>query len=307
MKVYHSFEGFPKLDKPVVTIGNFDGVHLGHKHVLESLVSHGVDGFESVVITFWPHPRRILNPESANFKFLTSITEKIELLQEIGIGHLIILPFDLQMGEMTAHEFVQKILIEGVRARKVILGYDHRFGKDRAGGLDFLQKHNNRYNLILEEIPKKEVDNIGISSSKIKSFLIEGKISEANLLLGRNYSITGKVVEGKKLGRTIGFPTANIQLEFEEKLLPGIGVYAVRIFHNGKQFKGMMNIGYRPTVLGINLSLEVHIFDFSEDIYGKFISIEFIEFIRAESKFPSLEELKLQLKTDKISALNFLN
>ena len=289
-----------------MTIGNFDGVHLGHKHVLESLVNQSQSGFKSVVITFWPHPRRILNPEFANLKFLTSIIEKTELLQNIGIEYLIILPFDLQMGEMTAHEFVQKILIEGVRAKKVILGYDHRFGKDRAGGLDFLQQNNTKFNLILEEIPQKEVDNIGISSSKIKSFLMEGKISDANLLLGRNYSISGKVVEGKRLGRTIGFPTANIELEFEEKLLPGVGVYAVRILYDSRYFKGMMNIGYRPTVSGNNLSLEVHIFDFSEDIYGKFISIEFVEFIREESKFASLEELKLQLYRDKTSALKFL-
>ncbi len=307
MKVYHSLLEFPVLNNTIVTIGNFDGVHLGHKHVLESLVDQESNGFESVVITFWPHPRHVLDPGSANLKFLTSIQEKTNLLQNIGISYLLILPFDVQMGEMRAHEFIEKILIEGVNAKKVILGYDHRFGKDRAGGLDYLQEHNLKYNLILEEIPQREVEKIGISSSKIKSYLLEGKISEANALLGRNYTINGKVIEGKKLGRTIGFPTANIQLDFQEKLLPGIGVYAVRTRIEGMELQGMMNIGYRPTISGNDLSIEVHVFDFNKDIYGQPISIQFVEFIRVEMKFTSLEDLKLQLIKDRETALKILN
>ena len=306
MKVYYSLDQFPVLKKTIVTIGNFDGVHLGHIHVLESLVNQYTDEFESVVITFWPHPRKVLDPNSFTLQFLTSIEEKITLIERIGISHLLILPFNIEMGEMSANEFVEQILIKSVGSKKIVLGYDHRFGKDRVGGLDFLLQNNSKYNLILEEIPVKEVENIEISSSKIKTFLKSGKISEANSLLGRNYSVTGRVGEGKKLGRTIGFPTANIQLDFPEKLVPGIGVYAVKIHIDNEIYKGMMNIGHRPTISGDHLTLEVNIFEFNRDIYGEKLSIEFVEFLRNEQKFASLDLLKLQLNQDMILALKIL-
>ena len=306
MKVYYSLDKFPVLKKPIVTIGNFDGVHLGHFHVLQSLVNQSTDGFESVVITFWPHPRKVLDPNSFSLQFLTSIEEKITLIERIGISHLLILPFNLEMGEMTANHFVEEILIKRVGSTKIVLGYDHRFGKDRLGGLDYLIQNNEKYNLILEEIPEKEVENIGISSSKIKSFLNSGKIEEANTLLGRNYSISGVVCEGKKLGRTIGFPTANIQLDFSEKLVPATGVYAVRINIDNDIYKGMMNIGNRPTVSGDHLTLEVNIFDFNQDIYKKKLTVEFVQFIRKEQKFESLEFLKMQLHQDKSLAFKIL-
>ena len=299
MKVYHSLDEVPFIGNAVLTIGNFDGVHVGHAHILKSLVDQEVDGLQSMVVTMWPHPRKVLNPELEGLRFLTSIEEKINLLSDIGIDHLLIIPFTKAFSELTALFFVQEILHNKIGVKKIVLGYDHCFGKNREGGLAFLSKYTQVFKYELQEIPKQEVDSLAVSSSKIRHFLESGQLSEAKALLGRNYSLSGLVVEGNKLGRTIGFPTANIFVSFEEKLIPKNGVYAVRVNVANEVYKGMMNIGYRPTVSGNSLSLEVNIFDFNQDIYGQTISVEFVHYLREEQKFNSLEALKNQLQADK--------
>lgn len=299
MQVYHSVEEVPFIGNAVVTIGNFDGVHLGHAHILESLVQQETNGLQSMVVTMWPHPRKVLHPDAQALRFLTSIEEKVELLHQIGIDHLLIIPFTQAFSELSAYSFVKDILHDKIGVKKIVLGYDHRFGKNREGGLDFLSQHSAEFRFELQEIPKQEVDSLAVSSSKIRQNLETGKLEEAKALLGRNYSLSGLVVEGNKLGRTIGFPTANLSPSFREKLIPKNGVYAVFVHIGQEQFKGMMNIGFRPTVAGSTLSLEVNIFDFNQDIYGQTISVEFVHYLREEQKFPSVEALKNQLQTDK--------
>ena len=306
MKVYYSIDEVPFVGNAVLTIGNFDGVHLGHVHILESLVAQESDGLQSMVVTMWPHPRKVLNPELEGLRFLTSIEEKIHLLQVIGIDHLLIIPFTKAFAELTAFDFVKDILHDRIGVKKIVLGYDHCFGKNREGDLAFLSKYTQVFNYQLQEIPKQEVDSLAVSSSQIRHFLESGKLLEAKALLGRNYSLSGLVVEGNKLGRTIGYPTANLSLLVEEKLIPKNGVYAVRVNVGEGWYKGMMNIGYRPTVGGSSVSLEVHIFDFSQDIYGQTISVEFVHYLREEQKFGSLEALKGQLQNDKKKAATLL-
>ena len=301
MNIYNKIEEVPHLDRAVVTMGNFDGVHLGHVHVLESLVALHEKGFQSVVITFWPHPKKVLN-DALQLRFLTSPTEKAHFIGQVGIQHLLVLPFTPALAEMTAEDFVQTILVDTIGVKKIVLGYDHRFGKNREGGLDFLAKVADKYEFDLREIPQKEVQELGISSSVIREDLEGGKPLEAARLLGRLYSLSGTVVEGKKLGRTIGFPTANIALDFTEKLIPKNGVYAVLVLVEGKRHKGMMNIGVRPTVSGTGLTLEVNIFDLNADLYGQTIVVEFVKYIREEQKFANIEALIAQLGKDKVEA-----
>lgn len=306
MKVYHNIDEVPYIGNAIVTIGNFDGVHLGHAQILKSLASTKAEGLQSMVITMWPHPRKILHPESFGLRSLTSMDEKIALIRSIGIDHLLIVPFTLDFAKLTAKQFLEDILIAKIGIKKVVLGYDNRFGKDREGGLDFLAKNSLMLGFEVEEISKQEVESLAISSSQIRHCLLEGKLAEARSLLGRHYSVEGTVKEGNKLGRTIGFPTANISVAFDEKLIPKNGVYAVWTYIGQAQFKGMMNIGYRPTIDGHTLVLEVNIFDFDQNIYGQTISIEFVHYLREEQKFASLEALKAQLQIDKLDAISFL-
>lgn len=305
MNVYHHIEEVPYMGNAIATMGNFDGVHLGHAHILESLVAQQKFGFQSMVITFWPHPRKVLN-ESLEMYFLTSPEEKIMLIQNIGIQHLLILPFTSAFAEMTAREFVKDILKDKIGVSRIVLGYDHRFGRNREGGIEFLSNISAEFGFELDEIPKKEVDQAGISSSLIRENLENGNVLEAKSLLGRFYSLSGVVIEGNKLGRTIGFPTANLSLIFAEKLIPKRGVYAVLVKVGNQKYGGMMNIGTRPTVSGQNLSLEVNIFELDEDLYGKIISVEFVQYLRQEQKFSSLDTLKGQLQNDKTEAITVL-
>jgi len=307
MQVYHSLNEVPYIGNAVVTIGNFDGVHLGHAHILENLILHEPHGMQSMVITMWPHPRKVLHPETNDLRFLTSIDEKIELLRHIGIDHLLIIPFTASFAELTAEDFVKNILHDIIGVKKVVLGYDHRFGKNREGNLDYLATMAPTYGFELLEIPKQEVDNIAISSSQLREDILLGKVEYLKGSLGRHYSLTGTVVEGNKLGRTLGFPTANIALSFPEKLIPKNGAYAV-VAHVGQETRqGMMNIGYRPTVEGNALTLEAHLFNFDKDIYGQTITVEFVQYLREEKKFESVEELKHQLYADMWHAVTELN
>lgn len=308
LKVYKSLEEFTPLEKAVVTTGTFDGFHIGHQKIIKTLqeVSDTIGG-ETVIITFHPHPRLVLFPEDNELKLLTSLDEKIELLANAGINHLLIIPFSKEFSRLTSLEFVRDILVNGIGTKKLIIGYDHHFGRNREGNYQSLTELSELYGFDVEEIPVQDINNIAVSSSKIRTALLEGNIEVANQYLNYEYKLNGFVVEGNKLGRTIGFPTANIQVNEKNKLIPADGVYAVNVYSGITKYAGMMNIGNRPTVDGHNRSIEVNIFDFDKDIYHTDIKIEFVQRIRSEKKFDGLDSLKMQLKLDEETALKILS
>jgi riboflavin kinase/FMN adenylyltransferase len=282
-------------------------VHLGHTAILKKLTQNTQnETFESTVLTFFPHPRMVLQGKS-DLKLLNTINEKIELLEKIGIDNLIIHPFDEKFAELDAEAFVSTILVDQLRVQKIIIGYDHRFGKNRTANIDDLINFGTQYGFEVEQISAQEIDEISISSTKIRTALEEGDIQLANEYLGYRYFLSGTVVKGKQLGRTIGFPTANISLEEDYKLVPQNGVYVVRAEIDGKTIYGMMNIGFNPTVQGKKKTIEVHLFDFDYDIYNRKIQVAFLQRIRSEKKFESVEVLKEQLKKDKTFSLDYLN
>jgi riboflavin kinase/FMN adenylyltransferase len=290
-----------------VTLGTFDGVHLGHTEILKKLTQNTNKGaFESTVLTFFPHPRIILQGKS-DLKLLNTINEKIELLEKIGIDNLIIHPFDGKFAELSADAFVKSILVDQLHVQKIIIGYDHRFGKNRTANIDDLITFGTEYDFEVEQISAQEIDEISISSTKIRTALEKGDIQLANEYLGYQYFLSGTVVKGKQLGRTIGFPTANILLEEDYKLVPQNGVYIVRVEIDGKTIFGMMNIGFNPTVQGKEKTIEVHLFDFDSDIYNCKIQVSIVQRIRSEKKFESVELLKQQLNKDKEFSLHYLN
>ena len=307
MKIFHSINEFHSDKKTIVTLGTFDGVHLGHAAILKKLTQNTQNGiFESTVLTFFPHPRMVLQGKS-DLKLLNTINEKIDLLEKIGIDNLIIHPFDEKFAELNAEEFVSTILVNQLRVQKIIIGYDHRFGKNRTANIDDLINFGTQYGFEVEQISAQEIDEISISSTKIRTALEEGDIQLANEYLGYRYFLSGTVVKGKQLGRTIGFPTANISLEEDYKLVPQNGVYVVRAEIDGKTIYGMMNIGFNPTVQGKKKTIEVHLFDFDSDIYNCKIQVSILQRIRSEKKFESVEVLKDQLKKDKTFSLDYLN
>ncbi len=307
MKIYHGIEDFKPLGNAVVTSGTFDGVHLGHQQILKRLreVARKVDG-ETVLITFWPHPRLVLFPDQKDLLLLNTFEEKAALLREFGIEHLLRIPFTREFSNMSSEEFIRKILVETIGTRKLVIGYDHRFGKNREGSFEHLKLHAPEYGFEVEEIPRHEVDNLVVSSTKIRHALLEGDMFTATELLGRPYGISGRVVRGQKIGRILGFPTANIEIDHANKLIPAFGAYAVKVIYEGETFNGMMNIGMRPTVGGRTRTLEVNIFDFDQDIYGDTLNLQFIAHIRNEKPFPDIESLKNQLISDKEAALKLL-
>jgi riboflavin kinase/FMN adenylyltransferase len=307
LKIFNSINEFHSDKKTILTLGTFDGVHIGHTAILKKLTQHTQNGkFESAVLTFFPHPRMILQ-ENTDLKLLNTISEKIDLLGKIGIENLIIHPFDQSFSQLSAEEFVKTILVNQLHIQKIIIGYDHRFGKNRTANIDDLVAFGQQYGFEVEQISVQEINAISVSSTKIRKALDEGNISLANNYLGYNYFLTGKIIRGKQLGRTIGFPTANLQLEETYKLIPKNGVYVVSATIEGKTTFGMMNIGFNPTVEGKELSLEVHFLDFDQDIYDQTIRISFLHRIRSEEKFPSVEFLKIQLEKDKENAKTFLS
>ncbi|MEA5260776.1 bifunctional riboflavin kinase/FAD synthetase [Arcicella aquatica] len=299
MQVYHGIQEFKKLENAVVTSGTFDGVHLGHQKILNRLNEVALLTLgESVVITFYPHPRSVISSDTQAIKLLSTLDEKIELLEQNGVQHLLIIPFTREFSELSSEEFIQKILIDTIGTKTLVIGYDHRFGRNREGGFDYLKTNASRYGFSIEEIARQDIENVGVSSSKIRKALSEGNVQSADHLLGRNYAITGLIVKGKQLGRTIGFPTANIQVREIAKLIPTDGVYAVKVHYNNETFGGMLNIGNRPTVDGTYQTIEVNIFDFSKEIYGEILTVEFITKVRNEQKFSGLEALKAQIAID---------
>lgn len=306
MKIHNGIENFEPLDLAVVTSGTFDGVHRGHQQILKRLKSVAEEsGGESVLLTFWPHPRIVIDPDY-NIKLLTTFEEKADLMDQLGVDHLVKIPFTWEFSQLSTEEYIRKILLSNIRTKKLVIGYDHRFGRNREGNFEYLKTNAPKYGFEIEEIPRHEIDDIVISSTRIRNALAAGDIHIGNEYLGREYSLLGTVIDGDKRGRELGFPTANIKVESIHKLIPCDGIYAVRVLYEGNTWDGMLNIGFRPTVDGSNRSIEVNIFDFSIEIYGQVLKISFVKLIRREVKFENLEELKNQLQKDRLAALEIL-
>lgn len=305
MQVHYDINQLPSFERAVITIGAFDGVHLGHRQIIRQLIetARSVDGTD-VLITFYPHPKKVVANTDYQIRLLNTLEERIDLLAATGLSHLVVVPFSEAFAEMSAATYITDFLIRHFHPHTIITGYDHRFGKNRAGDIGLLRQLSSTHQYRVTEIPEYLIKDNSISSTKIREAISEGLMEKAAALLGYAYFFSGKVVKGQQIGRTIGFPTANIQVASDEKLLPGEGVYAVTIQMNDEVTirHGMMNIGQRPTFNGNNISLEVHIFDFNEDIYEASIKITPIAKIRSEKKFASAAALKEQLQLDEATA-----
>lgn len=289
----------------MVTIGTFDGVHMGHKKILEKVIHSAQElHCQSVVLTFFPHPRMVLQ-ESSEIKLLNTMDEKISLLEEIGIDNLIIHPFDKEFSRLTAEEFVKEILVDQLNVQKIIIGHDHRFGRNRTADINDLISFGLEYGFEVTQISAQEINENAVSSTKTRNAILDGDITLANDYLGYSYFFSGEVVKGKQLGRTIGFPTANIHIKEDYKLVPKNGVYIVKSSFNNQPLQGMMNIGTRPTVNGDSQTIEVNFFDFNKDLYNQTMKIEILDFIRDEKKFESLDALKTQIQKDKVQAQEY--
>lgn len=308
MKIYEGINEFKARNNAVVTSGTFDGVHIGHQKILKTLRKiAGKTGGETVLITYWPHPRLVLDPEGNNIRLLTSFEEKARVLDEFGLDHLIKIPFTRDFSELSSAEFIKTILVDGIGTKTLVIGYDHKFGHNREGSFEALKANAKNHGFKIKEIPRQDIKNVGVSSSKIRTSLSNGDIHISNQFLGWEYCLNGSVVKGDQLGRKIGFPTANIKINSDLKLIPAGGSYAVRVVHNNEQYEGMLNIGTRPTVDGTNQTIEVNIFDFDEQIYGDDIRIKMVRLIRKENKFESLDSLREQLVLDKQLARKLLS
>ncbi len=307
MQVHNDIKALPDFTKAVITIGTFDGLHTGHRQLIELMKTEAAAiGGETVIITFNPHPRQIIASSQAPISLLNTLEEKIFLLQQSGINHLVVVPFTEAFANQTADEYIKNFLVDTFHPHTIIIGYDHHFGKGRSGNYKLLENKGEENNYIVKEIPGYMLQDITISSTKIRESLLSGATSTANKFLGYDYFFSGKVIEGNKLGRTIGYPTANLKIEDENKLIPGNGVYAVLVTMDNRRRtteRGMMNIGVRPTVDGTKRVIEVNIFDLDETIYGEILTITIKKHLRSEVKFNGLEELKNQLAKDKEAAL----
>ncbi|GAB4404437.1 MAG: bifunctional riboflavin kinase/FAD synthetase [Microscillaceae bacterium] len=308
MQIYRDLTQFSPPPFAIVTSGTFDGVHVGHQKILRRVeeIRHQHGG-ESVVITYWPHPRLVLGKEDTNLKLLNTLDEKAALLEANGVNHLVILSFTSDFSQLSPEAFIQKIYIAGIGTKKLVIGYDHRFGKDRTGGLEYLNEHIHRYPFTVEEIPRQDIDDVGISSTKIRKALSEGNLAIAHQYLGYFYSFQGQVVHGDQLGRTIDFPTANLEIEEAYKLIPAEGIYAVRALIKAQMYEGMLYIGQRPTLAkALAQRIELHVFNFSEDIYGEVVRVWLVGHIRGDKKFDSLARMQQQLYEDQSQALTIL-
>lgn len=296
-----------KRHPTAITIGTFDGVHIGHRKILERLINNAASlNLKSTVLTFFPHPRMVLQKD-ANIKLLNTIKEKTKILEDLGLDQLIIHPFTQEFSRLSATEFVRDNLVNQLQTKKIIIGYDHRFGRNRNANITDLRAFGNTYGFEVEEITAQEIDEVSVSSTKIRKALQEGDISTANAYLGYNYMLTGIIGKGKGLGRQIGFPTANLNIAESYKLIPKNGVYVVKSEFSGKTIYGMMNIGYNPTVAGKEKTIEINFFDFDQDLYGKELQIDILHRIRDEHKFESVEALKIQLEKDKQTSLALIS
>ena len=298
LKIHKGANAFKGEKQTVVTIGTFDGVHAGHQKIIKRLVDAAMlENLESVIFTFFPHPRMVLQKESG-LKLINTIEERTEILEKTGIDHLVIHPFTQQFSRLTAQEFVRDILVNRLKAKKVIIGYDHRFGRNRTADINTLKKFGEEYGFDVEEITKQEVDQVAVSSTKIRNALLDGRVEQANNYLQTPFSLKGEVVKGRGLGKEFNYPTANLSLKEDYKLIPKNGVYVVRSVINDKRYFGMMNIGTNPTVGGEEQSIETYFFNLDEDLYGQELCIEMLVRIRDEKKFNSIESLKIAMLQD---------
>lgn len=301
MKIHRGIENIPHIANAVVTTGTFDGVHPGHRAILDRLrkTAHDIGG-ESVLITFFPHPRTVINPDFTDLKLLNTQREKEELLAETGLDHLVVISFTPEFSRIDAEAYIRDILVGRIGVKKLVIGYDHRFGKGRGGSFRELQEMAPSLGFDVEEIPALEIDGVAVSSSKIRQALQNGEVDRAAEKLGYRYPLTGKVIHGDRLGRTLGFPTANLGLDDPLKLIPSDGIYAVYVDADGKRYRGMLHIGPRRTLDDPSHRIEVNLLDFSGDLYGKEISLHFVEKLRDEMKFESLSDLTNQMESDKL-------
>jgi riboflavin kinase/FMN adenylyltransferase len=306
LKIIHAISNFSSEEKTFVTIGTFDGVHFGHQQIIKKLVNEAKKkGGKSVLLTFFPHPRMVLQKDSS-LELINTIDERSELLEKTGLDYLIIHPFSKEFSRLSALSFVRDVLVNQLNTSKLIIGYDHHFGKNREGNIEQLSEYSELYNFSVEEIPAQDIDEVSISSTKIRKALANGHLKTANNYLGYNFMLTGIVVNGKQLGGKIGFPTANIDIKETYKLIPKTGVYVVKSEINKKVIFGMMNIGNRPTINGKHQTIEVHFFDFNQNVYHQKITIETLYFLREEQKFDSVKILIHQLKKDEKIARTYI-
>jgi len=307
MKIFRSLEQLPRFRNPVLTIGSFDGVHAGHQKILESVQELArAQGGESVVISFHPHPRLVVYPQARDLHLLSTTEEKILLLERYGVDNVVIVPFTVEFSRLTPDEYIVQFLVGKFHPRCVVIGYDHRFGLNRQGDINFLRWYGKELGFEVVEIPKQEVDAIAISSTKIREALLRGDVEQALRMLNHPYLLIGRVVPGNGIGKTLGFPTANLQVSDPHKLIPAEGIYAVRAHFEGQPYQGMLYIGRRPTLnQHPEKVIEVHLFDFDQNIYGEELQVEFLHFLRRDASFANLEQLAAQLARDREAALGF--
>jgi riboflavin kinase/FMN adenylyltransferase len=307
MQVYRDINSIPQSKNAVITIGTFDGVHKGHQAIVKQInfLANEING-ESIIITFYPHPRTVIQPGQPVFT-LNTLDEKLDLLSSLKVNNTVVVPFSREFSELDAQEYVNDFLIGKFNPKIIVFGYDHRFGKNRNGNIQLLREIAAQHKIRVVEISKQTIQDITISSSKIRQALLSGDIQSATDLLGYNYSISGLIIKGDQIGRLLGYPTANIHVNDESKLIPGDGVYAVKVNLKNENYNGMMSIGMRPTFNGTSRRLEVNIFDFNRDIYGETLTVQFIDFMRKEERFNSVDDLIRAMKNDKIKTQHLLN
>ncbi|MDX1542738.1 MAG: bifunctional riboflavin kinase/FAD synthetase [Christiangramia sp.] len=306
MKEHKGANSFISERQTVVTIGTFDGVHAGHRKIIERLVNSAhANNLDSVVLTFFPHPRMVLQKESG-IQLINTIDERKQLLEETGIDHLVVHPFTHQFSRLTAIEFVRDILVNKLKAKKIIIGYDHRFGRNRTADINDLKNFGEEFGFEVEEISQQDVEQVAVSSTKIRNALLEGRVERANMYLQHPFTLTGTIVKGRGIGKELGFPTANLEVKEEYKLIPKNGVYVIRTVIDGEQVYGMMNIGTNPTVGGKEKTIESYFFELDQDLYGKQLQIELLVRIRDEKKFGSVNELKLAMKQDQAFSRQYI-